>query len=806
MAETKKMIDIDLAVNVITDDIELFDIYADEVKESLKGMADIMKNMPVNALENVKNTMHGLKESALQAASNIKSMAKVSLGNVGNGINKIYGALSQGKESSRGFVTALKGIGKVNVIGLATGFQKVQSVVGGRLPGLIKGLGDKTTGFKTKLKSMPQTGINKLKQNISALAGKLGGLAGKIGKGLWTSGIKGAMALGGAVAAAGTGIFKLATNSEGMQGTMETWKNNVSAIGNSIGTAFQPAVAGIMNIANGYAEEIGAVFADGFQISDMVSINNIITDIIDTLIKGIEKYAPMAVGIIQSISGLLIKALVKIASELLPVVLPAFLELFSVLLNTIINTIGSNANQLADMAIQVMSMLVNTFFTLMPQIIILGVQILIALVNGLSEQLPMLIGVAIDGINTLLSGLLMQIPLLMNAAMTLIMSLCNGMLNNLPMIVQMAVVLITNLVNGLVAMLPQIINMGIALIISLFQGVLDNLPMIVQAAVQIIVTLAVGLIKAIPLLINAVPRLIKAIFNTIMETDWIGLGKNILKSIVQGFKNGKDSIDTGDIATVDGIGGELSTDVSGISMPEVTTDMSGFSMPEVTTDMGEFNIPDVTKSMDMDYTNMGNELGSNFAAGFDSSTLAVGQSCSNMNAGINGSMQGANIAVTETAVSMQDTIDNTDMYKSGSDMMDKLTDGILSRKTALIEAVSGIVNELNGLFNSILGGYTVGEKNTKSGVFSGIQAKADGVKSIIYSIGNGMYTPENTATAESRVSNVENNSYNSTVNINVKGLADDKRAFERSVKRLSEEGVQNCFASLMRTNPKLREV
>ena len=70
---------------------------------------------------------------------------------------------------------------------------------------------------------------------------------------------------------------------------------------------------------------------------------------------------------------------------------------------------------------------------------------------------------------------------------------------------------------------------------SLIQGIISNLGNIVQAAVQIVITLAAGLIQAIPQLIAAIPQLIGAIIDTILNTNWLDVGIQIIKGLIDGI-------------------------------------------------------------------------------------------------------------------------------------------------------------------------------------------------------------------------------------------------------------------------------
>ena len=249
------------------------------------------------------------------------------------------------------------------------------------------------------------------------------------------------------------------------------------------------------------------------------------------------------------------------------------------LISNFVQGIADNAGQLADMAAQVITIFINGLFTLIPQVLLAGIDIIVQLANSIASQLPTLITNGTQAIQNLVSGIIQRLPDIIAAGLTLvqtlvsslganapqliaaainlignlvlgivsmlpqllqmgiqlILSLAQGIISNLPLLLQMAVQITTQLVTGIVSMLPMLIQGGIQLIISLIQGIISNLGNIVQAAVQIVITLAAGLIQAIPQLIAAIPQLIGAIIDTILNTNWLDVGIQIIKGLIDGI-------------------------------------------------------------------------------------------------------------------------------------------------------------------------------------------------------------------------------------------------------------------------------
>lgn len=86
------------------------------------------------------------------------------------------------------------------------------------------------------------------------------------------------------------------------------------------------------------------------------------------------------------------------------------------------------------------------------------------------------------------------------------------------------------------------INSAVTAISTFAQGFIQNLPTILTLAAQIIGTLAQGLISAIPQLISAIPQVVSSMIDTIMSTDWLAVGSQIVSAIGEGIFGGLSGI------------------------------------------------------------------------------------------------------------------------------------------------------------------------------------------------------------------------------------------------------------------------
>ncbi|MEG1106598.1 MAG: tape measure protein, partial [Eubacterium sp.] len=172
---------------------------------------------------------------------------------------------------------------------------------------------------------------------------------------------------------------------------------------------------------------------------------------------------------------------------------------------------------LISLGAELITNLLTAFTTMLPNIISCGVQIVTTLVRGIASQLPALI------------------PAAVNVIVTLVTSLIDG--NNITMVINAGISLLSGLIQGLINAIPDLIGAIPQVISGLVNGIICNLPTIIIAGIGLISALITGLINAIPDLIGAIPQIIMAIFEAFASVDWLMLGSNIVKGIMDGLKS-----------------------------------------------------------------------------------------------------------------------------------------------------------------------------------------------------------------------------------------------------------------------------
>ncbi len=193
-------------------------------------------------------------------------------------------------------------------------------------------------------------------------------------------------------------------------------------------------------------------------------------------------------------------------------------------------------------------------------------------------------------LNNGLSEIVKKVPMFLSAAKTLVLSLVKGIIDNLPEIVKAALEVVVELAKGIVdalpellpalveciatitdtltspSMLSEILDTALNLLITLADGLIDAIPQLVDATIQIIenlirflvepqnisklvnagirVTMALqtGLLNALPKLAEGALKLVLAIGDTIVHTDWLQVGKNIVDGLWDGLKRSWSSL------------------------------------------------------------------------------------------------------------------------------------------------------------------------------------------------------------------------------------------------------------------------
>lgn len=236
-----------------------------------------------------------------------------------------------------------------------------------------------------------------------------------------------------------------------------------------------------------------------------------------------------------------------------------FVNSISAMLDNLIPRILTAIEGLGELIPKLIEVLMNH----LPEIITTGQNILNALLQGIVENTPQIASTITQVILSLVDFIIQNLPMILQAGITILLELIKGITQALPDLIPTMVQVIMDMVNILLDNIDEIIECGIQLLVALAEGIINALPELIarlpeiitkivstltkpemiikmaKAALQLMLALAEGLIKAIPDMVAMIPQIISDLFDSIKETikntDWLKLGKNILKGLLNGM-------------------------------------------------------------------------------------------------------------------------------------------------------------------------------------------------------------------------------------------------------------------------------
>lgn len=315
------------------------------------------------------------------------------------------------------------------------------------------------------------------------------------------------------------------------------WAKNA---GKSLGNAFSNSKLGgilqsaVGKIKNPFKDILDAATLDGANGIQKIGVLG--GKVVQTVTSTIQKVGNLILGVgskmfsgLTQIMGLAMKALMPAA--LIAVVLAG--------LGLLYQTFGSQIDSILQLAQtqgpQFITNLVNGIASRLPDLIQQGGHLVSELLNTITANLPALITGGVTLVQSLVSGLVSALPELIPSAVSMVTTLVTGIASALPQLIMTGMQLLLALAQGITENLPSLIDAAIQSLSSFAQGILQNLPTILTTAAQIIGTLAQGIIGAIPQLLAALPQVLSAMIDTIMATDWIEVGKQIVLAIGEGI-------------------------------------------------------------------------------------------------------------------------------------------------------------------------------------------------------------------------------------------------------------------------------
>ncbi len=512
--------------------------------------------------------------SASKAAKMVKSAFKAATSGIGSAFKKAGSAVGKQlggiQKKAHGLSKSVKSAFKSAFLmaGLYAAFRGIKSLIGGAVGqneefakslNLIKA--NLLTAF-TPIMQVIQPALNTLAGGFAAISKQIAtATAGMFGK-TYAQATAATKKMQGvtdeAKKASGTlaGIDELNTLDSGASdqdngtdlGALDTAKYDdaagfgakVTDMLSKLAAGIGPAIAGILGKISGAAPQFAVAAAtvvksllSGFN-SNFSKISESGISILKSLLAGLESVLPELGPFVTNVIDLMLQAFLTYA--------PSLFSMGVTLLGDVIRGLADRMPELIPMAKEAIRTIMDALTKNLPLILQSGIDILLALIEGISDMLPELIPAAIDCILTLVQGLLDNLPQIIQAAIDLIVALAFGLIDALPILMEKAPDIIQALVDGLLDAIPMLIDAAVELLMKLVDYLIDNLDLILTTGPKIMMKLADSLIGAIPKLFDAAMKIPKAIAKKIIETDWLEVGKDIIRGIGDGLMNGVKSI------------------------------------------------------------------------------------------------------------------------------------------------------------------------------------------------------------------------------------------------------------------------
>lgn len=280
----------------------------------------------------------------------------------------------------------------------------------------------------------------------------------------------------------------------------------------SLGTAFTPVMAGAKGMAADFLTK---------SLPAVQKLSGGFTKLFDGVSSLLDAYDSGGLDGLTEQIPIVISGLFSSASETLAENAPTLITATTTVLTSIIQSLAQSAPSLIN---SILPSLLNGFFGLINALVSTIPTLVPELVQG---AITLFLGL-IDGLNDVIKQLMPMLP-------SLIKQITDTLIENLPAIIEGGFQLLTGLITGLTKCTPDLIDAIIALIPVITDSLTENLPALVKAGMELIVALAQGLPQALPDLIDALPEIIGAIIDGFKDVDWLDLGANILKGILNGL-------------------------------------------------------------------------------------------------------------------------------------------------------------------------------------------------------------------------------------------------------------------------------
>lgn len=230
-----------------------------------------------------------------------------------------------------------------------------------------------------------------------------------------------------------------------------------------------------------------------------------------------------------------LQALMETVSTYLRNLIPAVMNIIKTLPGAIWTVLSQSVPQIVSALMDFLPKFQEGVTNGLPQLAQSAMQVVGSFATGISARLPDILSTGVQVLNSLVSGIMSTIPTLVSSGLSALTEFINMLIANLPSVLESGKEILLNVVSGIQASLPQIVSAAGNAIASLLSGIVSHLPEILVAGIDLVVSLVAGIGNALPDIIAAGVDLVKKLWDTIINTDWLQLGKDIIRGLINGI-------------------------------------------------------------------------------------------------------------------------------------------------------------------------------------------------------------------------------------------------------------------------------
>ena len=318
-----------------------------------------------------------------------------------------------------------------------------------------------------------------------------------------------------------------------------------------------------------FTGSLGAMKAAGENLLANIALGEDIQPALNTLLESVQTFifnnlVPMLGNIVQA--------------------LPQLIEGLSSALIQGLNMITNNADQIVQIAVEVITQLATALISAAPYLIEAAVALVKALgsaiintdwitiasnmltalqdnlslaageilgtdgsiiqgvLDSITANLPGVLAKGSEIIMNIVTGLLEAIPSLIASLGTILGQFIEFWMQNYPVILEQGLNLAIQIGSGILKALPEILAALLTVLADLLQTIVKNLPQFLQKGVDIINQIISGLGKMASSLIAKVKELISGMVDSFLSFEWVDVGINIVEGIIGGIKDAADNL------------------------------------------------------------------------------------------------------------------------------------------------------------------------------------------------------------------------------------------------------------------------